>query len=155
MKGTAGASAVTQIEKALYLNDPDKLQEALRSYMMSCISSFDGSAEGFCHTPPGILSRRRQGDRHFVWVNVASAKSKDKVPVPLSFTMQLVPDMLSVVLSLSEEEHTDPMVSMHQCNPLLLTGHGSSLTLFFRWLRSNNIEFCFELKYKYNHRGLF
>ena len=49
VKGTAGANAVTQIEKALYLNDPDRLQAALRSYMMSCISSFDGSTEGFYH----------------------------------------------------------------------------------------------------------
>ena len=49
VKGTAGVNAVTQIEKALYLNDPERLQGALRSYMMSCISSFDGAAEGFYH----------------------------------------------------------------------------------------------------------
>ncbi|MEE3393838.1 MAG: AAA family ATPase [Lachnospiraceae bacterium] len=49
VKGTAGVNAVTQIEKAIYLNDPERLQAALRAYMMSCISSFDGAAEGFYH----------------------------------------------------------------------------------------------------------
>ena len=49
IKGTAGINAVTQIEKALYLNDPDRLQTALRTYMMNCISFYDGAAEGFYH----------------------------------------------------------------------------------------------------------
>lgn len=49
VKGTAGVNPVTQIEKALFFNDPERLQTALRTYMMSCISSFDGAAEGFYH----------------------------------------------------------------------------------------------------------
>jgi hypothetical protein len=49
LKGRLEGSAVSDIEKALYLNQSDRLQEALRKYMLTCISSFDGSAEGFYH----------------------------------------------------------------------------------------------------------
>ena len=37
------------LEKALYLNDGKKFQEFLRKYMITCISCFDGAAEGFYH----------------------------------------------------------------------------------------------------------
>lgn len=49
LKDAMGANAVTQIEKALSLNDAARLQEALSGYMKSCISCFDGSTEGFYH----------------------------------------------------------------------------------------------------------
>ena len=49
VKGAAGSNAVTQIEKAIYQSDAERLKKALQSYMMSCISSFDGAAEGFYH----------------------------------------------------------------------------------------------------------
>lgn len=42
-------AVIPEIEKAIYLGDSDRLQKALRSYMISCISSFDGAAEGFYH----------------------------------------------------------------------------------------------------------
>ncbi|MDO4961155.1 MAG: AAA family ATPase [Eubacteriales bacterium] len=45
----AGSGVVTQVEKSIYLNDPDRLQKALRDYMINCISCFDGAAEGFYH----------------------------------------------------------------------------------------------------------
>lgn len=38
-----------EIEKALLDNDPVRLQSSLRNYMLTCISSFDTSAEGFYH----------------------------------------------------------------------------------------------------------
>ena len=37
------------LEKALYLNDGDKLKECLRKYMVTCISHLDGATEGFYH----------------------------------------------------------------------------------------------------------
>lgn len=37
------------MEKAIYLNDAERLKEALRNYMLTCASSFDGAAEGFYH----------------------------------------------------------------------------------------------------------
>jgi hypothetical protein len=49
LKRRLEGSTVSDIEKALYLNQSDRLQEALRKYMLTCISSFDGSAEGFYH----------------------------------------------------------------------------------------------------------
>ena len=49
LKQRLSESAVSDIEKALYLNQADRLQSALRKYMLTCISSFDGSAEGFYH----------------------------------------------------------------------------------------------------------
>jgi excisionase family DNA binding protein len=49
LKRRLDGSAVSDIEKALYLNQSELLQKALRKYMLTCISSFDGSAEGFYH----------------------------------------------------------------------------------------------------------
>ena len=40
---------ISEIEKSIYLSDGKRLQEALRKYMISCISCFDGAAEGFYH----------------------------------------------------------------------------------------------------------
>lgn len=49
LKQRLEGSAISDIEKALYLNQADQLQNALRKYMLTCISSFDGSAEDFYH----------------------------------------------------------------------------------------------------------
>lgn len=49
LRGALEGNSVSELEKALYLNESEKLQEALRSFMLSCISSFDGAAEGFYH----------------------------------------------------------------------------------------------------------
>lgn len=49
VKGNVGGNAVTQIEKSLYQNNAEQLQQALQKYMLSCISYFDGAAEGFYH----------------------------------------------------------------------------------------------------------
>ena len=42
-------NTISQIEKAVYLNDAKRLQEALRRYMITSISFYDGAAEGFYH----------------------------------------------------------------------------------------------------------
>ena len=42
-------TVIPEIEKAIYLGDSDRLQRALRNYMISSISNFDGAAEGFYH----------------------------------------------------------------------------------------------------------
>ena len=42
-------SVITEIEKAVYLGDGKRLQEALRKYMVATISFHDGAAEGFYH----------------------------------------------------------------------------------------------------------
>ncbi|MBQ8304987.1 MAG: AAA family ATPase [Blautia sp.] len=40
---------ISEIEKAVYLSDARRLQDALRKYMITSISFFDGAAEGFYH----------------------------------------------------------------------------------------------------------
>ena len=40
---------ISEIEKAVYLSDAERLQEALRKYMITSISFYDGAAEGFYH----------------------------------------------------------------------------------------------------------
>lgn len=40
---------VSEIEKAVYLSDAKRMQEALRKYMITSISFYDGAAEGFYH----------------------------------------------------------------------------------------------------------
>ena len=40
---------ISEIEKAVYLSDAKRLQDALRKYMITSISFFDGAAEGFYH----------------------------------------------------------------------------------------------------------
>lgn len=42
-------AVVPEVEKAIYLGDGERLQKALKEYMISCISFFDGAAEGFYH----------------------------------------------------------------------------------------------------------
>lgn len=49
LRGTVDGSIMAVLEKALYLNDGKKLQESIQKYMMTCISCFDGAAEGFYH----------------------------------------------------------------------------------------------------------
>lgn len=49
LRGIVDGNIMSGLEKALYLNDGKKLQESLRNYMVTCISSFDGAAEGFYH----------------------------------------------------------------------------------------------------------
>lgn len=49
LRDTTGANTVASVQKALYTNDPKRLEMALRTFMMNCISSFDGAAEGFYH----------------------------------------------------------------------------------------------------------
>jgi len=43
------SNVISEIEKAVYLNDEDRLQRAIRQYMITTISYFDGAAEGFYH----------------------------------------------------------------------------------------------------------
>ena len=76
LQGTISGNVMADIEKALYLNDGKKLKEALRKYMVTCISSFDGATEAFYHgmmlgLAAGMSSRyyirsnRESGDGRF------------------------------------------------------------------------------------------
>ena len=49
MRTKTKGGVISEIEKAIYLGDGGRLQKALESYMISCISYFDGSTEGFYH----------------------------------------------------------------------------------------------------------
>ena len=49
MKAKTAGSVITEIERAIYLGDGKRLAKSLGNYMTSCISYFDGSAEGFYH----------------------------------------------------------------------------------------------------------
>lgn len=49
LRDTADSNVMALLEKSIYLNDEEKLQEALQKYMITCISCFDGAAEGFYH----------------------------------------------------------------------------------------------------------
>lgn len=76
LRGTVDGNVMAGLEKALYLNDGKKLQEFLCKYMITCISCFDGAAEGFYHgmmlgLAAGMSSRyyirsnRESGDGRF------------------------------------------------------------------------------------------
>lgn len=49
LRGTVDGNVMSNLEKALFLNDGKLLENVLRKYMISCISSFDGATEGFYH----------------------------------------------------------------------------------------------------------
>ncbi len=49
MKTRANGGIIPEIEKSIYFNDEERLQNALRGYMISAISYHDGAAEGFYH----------------------------------------------------------------------------------------------------------
>ncbi|MCR5294363.1 MAG: AAA family ATPase [Lachnospiraceae bacterium] len=106
IKGMTNPNAVTQVEKAIYLNDAKRLEEALRNYMLTCVSSFDGAAEGFYHgmvlglvaslsSRYYIRSNRESGEGRFdlqlepkqknlpgviMEFKAADAKDKDRLP---------------------------------------------------------------------------
>ena len=76
MRTRSSGGVITEVEKSIFLGDGDRLQKALRNYMISCISSFDGAAEGFYHgmvlglvaslsTRYYIRSNRESGDGRF------------------------------------------------------------------------------------------
>ena len=76
MRARSSGGVIQEIEKAIYLGNGDRLQKALRNYMISCISAFDGAAEGFYHgmvlglvaslsTQYYIRSNRESGDGRF------------------------------------------------------------------------------------------
>ncbi len=76
LRETVGGNVMTGLEKALYLNDGKRLQEFLRKFMITCISCFDGAAEGFYHgmmlglaagmsSKYYIRSNRESGDGRF------------------------------------------------------------------------------------------
>ena len=69
-------SIISEIEKAVYLSDAKRLQEALRKYMITSISFYDGATEGFYHgmvlglvaslsSKYYIRSNRESGDGRF------------------------------------------------------------------------------------------
>lgn len=43
------SNVISEIEKAVYLNDQDRLQKAIGQYIITSISYFDGASEGFYH----------------------------------------------------------------------------------------------------------
>jgi len=49
LKDVVDSNVMTGLEKALYMNDGNKLKEYLRKYMMTCISYLDAATEGFYH----------------------------------------------------------------------------------------------------------
>lgn len=49
MKTQTSGNVISDIEKGIFLGDGRRLQNALRDYMLSCISVFDGASEGFYH----------------------------------------------------------------------------------------------------------
>ena len=76
MRTQSKGGVIPDIEKAIYLGDGKRLERALRNYMISCISTFDGAAEGFYHgmvlgliaslsTKYHIRSNRESGDGRF------------------------------------------------------------------------------------------
>ena len=76
MRTRSSGGVISDIEKAIYLGDGKRLEKALRNYMISCISSFDGASEGFYHgmvlglvaslsSRYHIRSNRESGDGRF------------------------------------------------------------------------------------------
>ncbi len=49
MRTKTADSVISEIEKAIWFSDGERLQKALRGYLISCVSAFDGAAEGFYH----------------------------------------------------------------------------------------------------------
>ena len=49
IRSRQSGNVISEIEKAVYLNDANRLQKALRDFMLSTISWYDGAAEGFYH----------------------------------------------------------------------------------------------------------
>ena len=76
LRGAVDGNVMVSLEKALYQNDRNRLKESLRRYMVTCISSFDGTSENFYHgmmlgLAAGMSSRyfirsnRESGDGRF------------------------------------------------------------------------------------------
>lgn len=49
IRSSVSDGCVSEIEKAIYANDSKRLESAIRQYLISTVSAFDGAAEGFYH----------------------------------------------------------------------------------------------------------
>ena len=70
LRGTVDGNVMAGLEKALYLNDGKKLQEFLRKYMITCISCFDGAAEGRTRSGGPWLCADRSGTETFYYTYI-------------------------------------------------------------------------------------
>lgn len=100
LRGTVDGNVMTGLEKALYMNDGKKLQEFLRKYMITCISSFDGALESFYH---GMMLGLAAGmsSRYYIRSNRESGEGK--------FDLVLEPKLSSlpgIIMEFKETKNT-------------------------------------------------
>jgi hypothetical protein len=115
-------SVVTEIGKAIYTGDGEKLSTALRQYMISCISAFDGASEGFYHgmvlglvaslsTEYHIRSNRESGEGRFDLQlepkgNVLPGILMEFKAVPLSGKERLQESVAEAIAQIDRMEYT-------------------------------------------------
>ncbi len=75
LKNTLDGNVMADLEKALYLNDGDRLKATLRKYMLTWVSCFDGASEGFYH---GMMLGLSAGasDRYYIRSNRESGDGR-------------------------------------------------------------------------------
>lgn len=111
MRTRSTGGVIQEIEKAIYFGDGKRLEKALRNYMISCISAFDGAAEGFYHgmvlglvaslsTKYHIRSNRESGDGRFD----LQMESKEKMIPGIIMEFKSVPVSKKKDLSVIAEE---------------------------------------------------
>ena len=111
MRTQSTGGVIPDIEKAIYLGDGKRLEKALRNYMISCVSSFDGAAEGFYHgmvlglvaslsTKYHIRSNRESGDGRFD----LQMEPKDKMLPGIVMEFKSIPASEKKDLSVKAEE---------------------------------------------------
>ena len=73
---------ISEIEKAVFLCDGKRLKDALRKYMITSISFFDGAAEGFYHGMVlGLVASL--SSKYYIWSNREAGEGR--------FDLQLEP----------------------------------------------------------------
>lgn len=105
LRGTVDGNIMAGLEKALYLNDGKKLEEYLRKYMVTCISCFDGAAEGFYH---GMMLGLAAGmsSRYYIRSNRESGEGR--------FDLVLEPKIRSlpgIIMEFKAEKSKDALTS--------------------------------------------
>ena len=90
LRSALEGNVMAELEKALFLSDSGRLKSALRKYMLSCISSFDGAMEGFYH---GMMLGLAAGmsSKYFIRSNREAGEGRfDLALEPKSFSMPCI-----------------------------------------------------------------
>lgn len=94
-------NVMAELEKALYLKDGERLKTALRKYMLTCASSFDGAAKGFYH---GLMLGLSAGMSAMYYIRSNRESGDGRFDLTLEPKVSSMPAIIMEFKSVKEEK---------------------------------------------------